>query len=147
MHKERKGLIIRGWAPQLIILNHPAVGGFLTLCGWNSTLEAISAGVPMITWPMNGDQSFNEKLVVDILQVGAAVGAKVGGPYFENQQLIEVETIKSVIESVVGEGVEGEAMRKRAKVLKEKAKAAVQEGGSSYSDLKSLINELKARRL
>ncbi|KAJ4806697.1 Glycosyltransferase [Rhynchospora pubera] len=147
MHKERKGLIIRGWAPQLVILNHPAVGGFLTLCGWNSTLEAISAGVPMITWPMNGDQSFNEKLVVDILQVGAAVGAKVGGPYFENQQLIEVETIKSVIESVVGEGVEGEAMRKRAKVLKEKAKAAVQEGGSSYSDLKSLINELKARRL
>ncbi|KAJ4771320.1 Glycosyltransferase [Rhynchospora pubera] len=147
MHKDGIGLIIRGWAPQVVILNHPAVGGFLTQCGWNSILEAITAGVPMITWPMNGDQFFNEMLVVDVLQVGAAVGAKVGGPYFENQQLIEAETIKNVIERVVGEGMEGEAMRKRAKVLKEKAKAAVQEGGSSYSDLKSLINELKARRL
>ncbi|KAJ3684999.1 hypothetical protein LUZ61_014163 [Rhynchospora tenuis] len=146
MCKERKGLIIRGWAPQVVILNHPVVGGFLTQCGWNSTLEAITAGVPMITWPMNGDQFFNEKLIVDVLQVGAAVGAKVGGPYFENQQLIEAETIKSVIERVVGEGMEGEAMRKRAGVVKEKAKAAVQEGGSSYSDLKSLIEELKARR-
>ncbi|KAJ3685003.1 hypothetical protein LUZ61_014167 [Rhynchospora tenuis] len=146
MRKERKGLIIRGWAPQVVILNHPAVGGFLTQCGWNSTLEAITAGVPMITWPMNGDQFFNEKLIVDVLQVGAAVGAKVGGPYFENQQLIEAETIKSVIERVIGEGMEGEAMRKRADVLKEKAKAAVHEGGSSNSDLKNLIEELIARR-
>ncbi|KAJ4806696.1 Glycosyltransferase [Rhynchospora pubera] len=147
MHKDGIGLIIRGWAPQVVILNHPAVGGFLTQCGWNSILEAITAGVPMITWPMNGDQFFNEMLVVDVLQVGAAVGAKVGGPYFENQQLIEAEAIKSVIERVVGEGMEGDAMRKRAGILKEKAKAAVQEGGSSYSDLKSLIEELKARRL
>ncbi|KAJ4771325.1 Glycosyltransferase [Rhynchospora pubera] len=131
---------IRGWAPQVVILDHPAVGGFLTQCGWNSTLEAITAGVPMITWPMNADQFYNEKLVGE-------VGAKVGGPYFENQELIEAETIKNVIERVVGEGMEGEAMRKRAKILKEKAKAAVQEGGSSYSDLKSLIDELKARRL
>ncbi|KAJ4806701.1 Glycosyltransferase [Rhynchospora pubera] len=141
MRKERKGLIIRGWAPQVVILDHLAVGGFLTQCGWNSILEAITAGVPMITWPMIADQFLNEKLVVDILQVGATVGAKVGGPYFENQPLIEAETIKSVIERVVGEGMEGEAMRKRAEVLKEKAKAAVQEGGSSYSDLKSLIED------
>ncbi|XP_078151395.1 scopoletin glucosyltransferase-like [Carex rostrata] len=145
MHKEKRNLIIKGWAPQLLILNHPAVGVFVTHCGWNSTLEAITAGVPMITWPMGGDQFFNEKLIVEMLQVGAAIGVKEG-PYLDSRQLIEAETIKNVIESVVGVGVESEAMRKRAKDLKEKAKAAVQEGGSSYSDLGNLIEELIARR-
>ncbi|XP_078151396.1 putative UDP-glucosyl transferase 73B6 [Carex rostrata] len=145
MHKEKRNLITKGWAPQLLILNHPAVGGFLTHCGWNSTLEAISAGVPMITWPMAGDQLFNEKLIVEILNIGAAIGVKED-PYLEKRQLIEAETIKNVIESVVGEGIEGEAMRKRAKELKKRAKAAVQEGGSSYTDLGNLIEELIARR-
>ncbi|XP_078151394.1 scopoletin glucosyltransferase-like [Carex rostrata] len=145
MHKEKRSLIIRGWAPQLLVLNHPALGGFLTHCGWNSTIEAISAGVPMITWPMSGDQFFNEKLIVEMLNIGAAIGIKEG-PFVENRQLIEAETIKCVIERVLGEGAEGEAMRKRAKELKEIAKAALQEGGSSYADLDNLIEELLARR-
>ncbi|KAJ1685472.1 hypothetical protein LUZ63_016862 [Rhynchospora breviuscula] len=115
-------------------------------CGWNSTLEAISAGVPMITWPMNGDQFFNEKPIVEVLQVGVTVGAKEGGWYFEERQLIEAETIRSVIERVVDEGFEGEAMRNRAKELKEKAEAAMQEGGSSYADIRNLIGELMDRR-
>ncbi|KAJ4818685.1 Glycosyltransferase [Rhynchospora pubera] len=146
MNKERRGFIIRGWAPQILILNHPVVEGVLTHCGWNSTLEAISAGVPLITWPMNGDQFFNEKLIVEVLQVGVSVGAKEGGWYFEERQLIEAETIKSMIERVVGEGFEGEAMRNRAKELKEKARAAMQEGGSSYADIRNLIGELMDRR-
>jgi scopoletin glucosyltransferase len=145
-HKQKKGLIIRGWAPQVLILNHPAVGGFLTHCGWNSTLEAITAGVPMITWPMHGDQFFNEKLIVDILGVGATIGAMGASAYLEKPQLIAAETIESVIENIFGEGMEAEAMRKRAKELKEKAKTAVDEGGSSYLELENLIEELIARR-
>ena len=78
---------------------------------------------------MAGDQLFNEKLIVEILNIGAAIGVKED-PYLEKRQLIEAETIKNVIESVVGEAIEGEAMRKRAKELKKRAKAAVQEGGS-----------------
>ena len=46
---EGKGLIIRGWAPQVLILDHEAVGGFVTHCGWNSILEGVTAGVPMVT--------------------------------------------------------------------------------------------------
>ncbi|RWR87361.1 scopoletin glucosyltransferase-like protein [Cinnamomum micranthum f. kanehirae] len=53
--KEKGGLIIRGWAPQLMILNHPAMGGFVTHCGWNSVLESVAAGVPMVTWPLSGE--------------------------------------------------------------------------------------------
>ncbi|KAL2905184.1 Scopoletin glucosyltransferase, partial [Bienertia sinuspersici] len=58
-----KGLLIRGWAPQVLILEHEAIGAFVTHCGWNWTLEAISAGVPMITWPIFAEQFYNEKLV------------------------------------------------------------------------------------
>ena len=71
-----KGLIIRGWAPQVLILDHEAVGGFMTHCGWNSTIESIAAGVPMVTWPLYAEQFCNEKLVKDVLKIGVDVGRK-----------------------------------------------------------------------
>lgn len=65
-----KGLMVLGWAPQLLILNHEAVGGFVTHCGWNSCLEAITAGVPVVTWPLFADQFLNEKLLADVHRMG-----------------------------------------------------------------------------
>ncbi|KAL7182392.1 hypothetical protein ACSBR1_041156 [Camellia fascicularis] len=69
----KRGLIIHGWAPQLLILSHQSTGGFLSHCGWNSTVEAIRRGVPLLAWPIRGDQYYNAKLVVDHLKVGIVV--------------------------------------------------------------------------
>lgn len=68
-----RGLIIYGWAPQLMILSHESTGGFLSHCGWNSTMEAIGRGVPVLAWPIRGDQYYNAKLVVNYLKVGYRV--------------------------------------------------------------------------
>ncbi|XP_047972210.1 crocetin glucosyltransferase 3-like [Salvia hispanica] len=65
-----RGLIIKGWAPQLSILSHPSTGGFLSHCGWNSTMEAIACGTPILAWPIRGDQFYNAKLVVKYHHVG-----------------------------------------------------------------------------
>ncbi|PRQ23115.1 putative flavonol 3-O-glucosyltransferase [Rosa chinensis] len=132
---------MRGWAPQLLILEHEATGAFVTHCGWNSILEGVSAGVPMITWPVSGEQFYNEKLVTELLRIGVAVGAEKWATFGEES--VKREAIeKAVAEIMVGD--EAEEMRSRAKALREMASRAVEEGGSSYRDLTALIEELKS---
>ncbi|CAA0830344.1 UDP-glycosyltransferase 73C1 [Striga hermonthica] len=129
-----RGLLIRGWAPQVLILSHSAVGGFLTHCGWNSTLEGVSAGVPMITWPIFAEQFLNEKLVVQVLRTGVGVGAKSVahlGEETKPENEVARENIRRAVESVMDAGRDGQERRERAKELGRRAKGAVEEGGSS----------------
>ncbi|KAI6701356.1 hypothetical protein NL676_015680 [Syzygium grande] len=140
-----KGLIIRGWAPQVLILDHESVGGFVTHCGWNSTLEGVCAGVPMVTWPMFADQFYNEHLVTQVLGIGIGVGSKLFAVFGVNADFVRRDDIDKAVRRVMA-GEEAEVMRRRATALREMARKAVAEGGSSDSDLTSLIEELRQHK-
>ncbi|KAI5427842.1 hypothetical protein KIW84_033029 [Lathyrus oleraceus] len=141
-----RGLIIRGWAPQMVILSHPSIGGFLTHCGWNSTLEGISVGVPMATWPLFGDQFLNEKLVTQVLKIGVSLGVKVVMQFGEEEKLgivVKKESIKEAICNVMDEGdEESKERRERASELSEIGKKAIEKGGSSYINMTLLIQDI-----
>ncbi|XP_061352618.1 UDP-glycosyltransferase 73C3-like [Gastrolobium bilobum] len=141
-----RGVIIRGWAPQVQILSHPATGGFLSHCGWNSTLEAVSAGVPMITWPMFAEQFFNEKLIVQVLKIGVRIGDEAVVDNMETDKaenvLVKKEDVKKAIEQLMNQGGEGEERRNRTREIKEMAHKCVQDGGSSTSNCKLFIQQI-----
>ncbi|PSS02691.1 Scopoletin glucosyltransferase [Actinidia chinensis var. chinensis] len=143
---EEKGLIIRGWAPQVLILDHETVGGFMTHCGWNLILEGVAAGVPMIAWPLFAEQFYNEKLVTDILRVGVGVGAQEWCRWPEDSKIyVKKEDIENAVAQLM-DGEEAEEIRGRAKVIGAMAKKAVEKGGSSYSDFSDLLEKLKLNR-
>ncbi|XAR72920.1 Abscisate beta-glucosyltransferase [Bertholletia excelsa] len=148
MKESNRGLIIKGWAPQLLILEHPSTGGFMTHCGWNSTLEGVCAGVPMVTWPLSAEQFFNEKLVTDVLRIGVKVGSQEWASWnMERKIVVGREKVEAAVRKLMGDvGGDAKEMAGRARELSEKARRAVEEGGSSYNDVEALIEELVARR-
>ncbi|RDX79839.1 UDP-glycosyltransferase 89B1, partial [Mucuna pruriens] len=125
-----RGILIEGWAPQLVILNHRAVGAFLTHCGWNSVLEGLVSGVAMLTWPMSADQYMNASLLVD--QLGVAVRAA------EGEKVPEAGELARKIEGVMGRTKE----RVRAEELRNAALSAIASGGSSQRELDALVKLL-----
>jgi hypothetical protein len=138
-----RGLLVRGWAPQVTILSHPAVGGFLSHCGWNATLEAITHGVPVLTWPYFADQFCSERLLVEVLDVGVRSGAKLPPMNLpeeaEGVQVTSADVDKAVAE-LMDVGSDGTARRARAKELA--AKAAMEEGGSPYAELDDMLRHV-----
>lgn len=137
--------MIHGWAPQVMILSHPSVGGFLTHCGWNSTLEGITAGLPMITWPVFADQFCNEKFIVHVIKTGVRVGVELPVLLGEEEKvgvLVKHDKIKTIIDEVMDGGEEGEERRKRARKLGEMAKRATEEEGSSFKNIELLIQDV-----
>nr|BAJ11652.1 glucosyltransferase [Sinningia cardinalis] len=136
-----RGLIIRGWAPQLLILDHPSIGAFVTHCGWNSTLEGVCAGVPMVTWPIFAEQFFNEKLVTEVLKIGVSVGNRQWCR--RASEGVPSKAVATAVQAVMV-GEKALEMRNRAKSYQELARKAVEQGGSSDNDLNALIQELSA---
>ncbi|XP_043715606.1 UDP-glycosyltransferase 88A1-like isoform X2 [Telopea speciosissima] len=120
--KER-GLVVKLWAPQVEVLNRESVGGFVTHCGWNSVLEAICAGVPMVGWPLYAEQRLNRIFLVEEMKLALSMDESEGG--FVSSAMVE----KRVKELMGSE--EGKALRERTLALRDAAKAAMAEGGSS----------------
>ncbi|KAB2635882.1 abscisate beta-glucosyltransferase-like [Pyrus ussuriensis x Pyrus communis] len=147
MWEMKRGVVIGGWAPQMLILEHCAVGVFVSHCGWNSTLESVSAGVPMVTWPLSAEQFYNEKLITDVLGIGVQVGSREWESWnVERKELVRREKVDAAVRRMMGGSDEAAEMKKRAKVLSEKAKRAVEEGGSSYVGVDALILEIRLSR-
>jgi hypothetical protein len=135
-----RGLVVRGWAPQLAVLSHRAVGGFVTHCGWNSLLEAIAAGVPVVTWPHFSDQFFNEQLAVDVLGVGVRIGVTTPVMIFDDENVpVAREDVVRAVAALMGGGKEADERRKKAKEYGDKARRAMEKGGSSYQNLTRFI--------
>ncbi len=124
-----RGYIVK-WAPQEQVLKHPAVGAFWTHNGWNSTLESVCEGVPMICMPRFGDQKVNAKYVSDVWKVGVQLQNKLGRGEIE----------KSIRKLLLGD--EAKEIRENIANLKEKANVCLKEGGSSYCFLDCLISEI-----
>ncbi|KAM3758411.1 hypothetical protein ACB098_01G042000 [Castanea mollissima] len=130
------GLVVPTWAPQVSVLQHPSTGAFLSHCGWNSTLESMTHGVPMIAWPLYAEQRMNATMLVE--EVGVAV-KPVGIP---GKGVVDREEIERVVRLVL-EGEEGNAMRRMARELKVSAVKALDFGRSSHESLSSVIKEWK----
>ncbi|XP_004498042.1 zeatin O-glucosyltransferase [Cicer arietinum] len=130
------GLIVRDWAPQLEILNHPSTGGFTSHCGWNSCLESISMGVPIAAWPMHSDQPRNSVLIAQVLKVGLVVKE-----WDKRHELVTALDIENVVRRLL-ETKEGDEMRQKALNLKNDIHKSMDEGGVSRKEMDSFIDHI-----
>ncbi|CAN8285341.1 unnamed protein product [Cochlearia groenlandica] len=130
-----KGLIVN-WSPQLQVLAHKSVNCFMTHCGWNSTLEALSLGVAMIGMPAISDQPTNAKFIEDVWKVGVRVKTDKDG-------FVTKEEIVRCVDEVMEETSEkGKEIRSNAKRLMEFAKEALSEGGKSDKNIDEFITKI-----
>ncbi|VAH52969.1 unnamed protein product [Triticum turgidum subsp. durum] len=124
------------WCDQLKVLCHPSVGGFLTHCGMNSVLEAVFAGVPMLTLPIGMDQPTNSRLVVDVWKIGYSLKEKM-----QPDGIITREAIARAVETLMSSSdlPQSNGVRSRALLWRDASRSAIQEGGSSSTDLNSFL--------
>ncbi|XP_059077174.1 UDP-glycosyltransferase 85A1-like isoform X2 [Cryptomeria japonica] len=131
-----RGLIVK-WAPQVRVLSHPSVGGFLTHCGWNSCLESMSMGIPMLGWPYFCDQFLDCRFCKDVWKIGI----DLKGVDVDENVVVTREEIEKGVRRLM-EGPKARELRKRGMELKEAAFKAVAQGGSSFTNLNRFIHDM-----
>ncbi|CAL0317080.1 unnamed protein product [Lupinus luteus] len=127
------GLVVRDWAPQLDILNHPSTGGFMSHCGWNSCIETITMGVPVAAWPMHSDQPRNSVFITHVLKIGFAVR-----DWAQRNELVTAPNVEKAVRRLM-ETNEGAEMRQRAMNLKDDVLRSKDESGVSSVEINSFI--------
>ncbi|KAF8026343.1 hypothetical protein BT93_F2972 [Corymbia citriodora subsp. variegata] len=133
VEETRERGFLSGWCPQERVLCHPSIGGFLTHCGWNSTIESLSAGVPMLCWPSFGDQLTNCKCICDDWGVGLEMDGSV-----------KRDEVERLVRELM-EGEVGKKMRSKAMEWRKMAEEAVGENGSSSMNLEKLLDEVLSK--
>lgn len=132
--------LIVSWAPQLRVLGHPATAGFVSHCGWNSVLESISMGMPMLAYPFFADQPINSRYCVSVwrtaLEFETTASDEEGRHYLERQEI--AAKVKALV-------TEGEGVRGGAIAWGEAARKAVAVGGSSYLDMAAFVTDMYRR--
>lgn len=121
-----RGVVIKGWVPQISILKHKAISVNLTHCGWNSMLESIVNGVPMLAWPMSADNFLNATLIVDRLNIGIRVceGAET---------VLHSDILAKFLDETRGD--KWSHMRARILAFTKVALHAINNGGTSFNNL------------
>ena len=131
-----RGLVVRDWAPQLEILSHPSIGGFVSHCGWNSCMESITMGVPIAAWPMHSDQPRNAVLMTELLRVGLLIR-----DWANRNELVMATTIENAVRKLMA-SEEGREMRKVADELATAVRRSVADGGVSRLEFDSFISHI-----
>ncbi|XP_009608461.2 anthocyanidin 3-O-glucosyltransferase 5-like [Nicotiana tomentosiformis] len=132
------GLVVPMWANQVEILGHSSVGGFLTHCGWNSTVESLTNGVPMIAWPLYAEQKMNAAMLTE--ELGVAIRPAI----LPTKKLVKREEIQGMVR-ILMQTKEGKRIKEMAKKLKKSAENALSEGGSSYNSICELVKDIRSR--
>ncbi|XP_010419848.1 PREDICTED: UDP-glycosyltransferase 92A1 [Camelina sativa] len=139
--RSRRGLIVKRWAPQVDILSHKATCVFLSHCGWNSILESLSHGVPLLGWPMAAEQFFNSIFMEK--HIGVSVEVARG-----KRCDIKCDEIVSKIKLVMEETDVGGEIRRKGKEVKELVRRAMEDGvsGSSVIALEEFLGQAIAKK-
>ncbi|XP_058200925.1 crocetin glucosyltransferase, chloroplastic-like [Rhododendron vialii] len=133
---EQQGMIV-SWCSQVEVLSHSSVGCFVSHCGWNSSLESLVFGVPVVAFSQWADQVTNAKLIEDVWKTGVRLTKNGEG-------IVEGGEVKRCIEMVMGGGSRGEEMRNNAKKWKDLARKATVEGGSSDKNFRAFVDDVRA---
>ncbi|KAG8094626.1 hypothetical protein GUJ93_ZPchr0012g19439 [Zizania palustris] len=138
------GRIVCGWVPQLSVLAHNAVGGFVSHCGWNSTLESLAAGKPVLAWPLIAEQALNAKHIVDIVGAGVKVDFNKQNSGAATAAVVGRAEVEGKVRILMDAGGEaGQKMRDRAAWARQAMKSTVSDGGTSLAALQQLVAELQ----
>nr|AVW82171.1 putative UDP-glucosyltransferase UGT72D3 [Barbarea vulgaris subsp. arcuata] len=124
------GLVVTEWAPQVDILSHGSIGGFLSHCGWGSVLESLTKGVPIVAWPLYAEQWMNATLLTE--EIGVAIRTSE----LPSKRIIGREEVASLVRKIVAEeDEEGKKIRVKAEEVRVSSERAWTQGGSSHRSI------------